>query len=899
MKTGTGQCSVCQAQTATLSPSAQSSDTSDLGTSPHSAEPCSSFDELHFNLTNAKQFALILLRKRRYARMRIAGYILLPIVIGVLLVTYSTRKLKHLKMAMDDLEEKARYEISENNLQVHRLAVGPLTRYPTYLVWSTKDHLLKQFHEYHQTLESLKERSLPVSCAREVNDSIDGVASTLVSIETYNDRFIAKRKRDYHYLFRKAAVPIDDAQQSSIIIDDHHNFVIAGAGSGKTEVLTNRIAYLVLRKPDTIRPNRVLALAFQHNAAQEIDERLRDRFDIHDVNVKTFHALGLEILRTAGLPTQLKFDSDNSYTQFIRELYEKSTKRPEFLSLIVEYMKNYEPTSTKQRTDFETKEEYFEYMRNQSYAALNGTKVKSEAEKAIMNFFLTHRLNGKEIKIQYETAATWMRYRNEKNQLITPRPDFHLPEFDIYIEHWAIDAEGQAPEWFKNPEHYKNSMNKKKEAYNLHAKRLVETTSAEYYRASFESVLEAKVIQELKDIFQTNTFVFSPIPYEELIERVYYELRSSVRELPYQISQFIMIAKTYALGSDKIRARLTKEKWSRQQIAFGRIAVGIFEDYESALRDSNEIDFADMINLAVKQLEDDHGLYRDVFDHVLVDEYQDLSTQRYRLLKALLDKNHNCKLFAVGDDWQSIMGFAGSNLDFSLRFADYFDHPAITHLNTNYRSVKSIVDLGAAVISHNKSHIPKDAVAKSTVTPSVMLHMSSADKYHWTEYYAQVADHCMSKVREYLDKGYQPSDIMILVRIARNPRLINTLFETARGKGIKVATSRNNPRAVPIISVHKSKGLQARAVFLLNVIDHMYGFPCTVEDLDLFAPASEGIPRPREEEERRLFYVAITRTKENLTVYSQNCRVSKFIIEVRDHLTLDTLGEPPGDKATV
>ena len=79
MKTGTGQCSVCQAQTATLSPSAQSSDTSDLGTSPHSAEPCSSFDELHFNLTNAKQFALILLRKRRYARMRIAGYILLPI----------------------------------------------------------------------------------------------------------------------------------------------------------------------------------------------------------------------------------------------------------------------------------------------------------------------------------------------------------------------------------------------------------------------------------------------------------------------------------------------------------------------------------------------------------------------------------------------------------------------------------------------------------------------------------------------------------------------------------------------------------------------------------------------------------------------------------------------------
>ena len=320
-------------------------------------------------------------------------------------------------------------------------------------------------------------------------------------------------------------------------------------------------------------------------------------------------------------------------------------------------------------------------------------------------------------------------------------------------------------------------------------------------------------------------------------------------------------------------------------MAFAKIASEIFREYELSLKSTNEIDFADMINLAVDALGSNDYLCRDIFDHILVDEYQDLSTQRFKLLKAILDKNANCKLFAVGDDWQSIMGFAGSNLDFTLRFAEYFDHPAITHLTINYRSAKSIVDLGAAVIGHNKSRLPKEALAKSTSEPPIALYKSTADKYDWDGYYTETVNHCTSKLREYIDKGYEPSDMMILVRIARNPRLINMLFQSAATKGIKLTTSRRNPRGLPVISVHRSKGLQARVIFLLNVIDHMYGFPCTIEDLDLFAPAMEGVRRSREEEERRLFYVAVTRAKEDLFVYSQDCRLSKFIQEVKGHFT--------------
>jgi DNA helicase-4 len=129
-----------------------------------------------------------------------------------------------------------------------------------------------------------------------------------------------------------------------------------------------------------------------------------------------------------------------------------------------------------------------------------------------------------------------------------------------------------------------------------------------------------------------------------------------------------------------------------------------------------------------------------------------------------------------------------------------------------------------------------------------------------------MVDHCINRVGEHLSNGYDPQDLMILVRIAKNPRLMNLLLEGAKARGIKLATSRRNPKAVPVMSIHKSKGLQAKAVFLLNVIDHTYGLPCTLEDLDVFAPAIEGIPRPREEEERRLFYVAITRAKASIII---------------------------------
>jgi DNA helicase IV len=157
---------------------------------------------------------------------------------------------------------------------------------------------------------------------------------------------------------------------------------------------------------------------------------------------------------------------------------------------------------------------------------------------------------------------------------------------------------------------------------------------------------------------------------------------------------------------------LNVERWSPKQNSFAKIANQIYEIYQREFKKGNYIDFPDMINVAVDFLKENREFYKNKYDHILIDEYQDISTQRYEMIKELMSKNSRCKLFCVGDDWQSIMGFAGSNLDFFINFDKYFPHPARTDLTKNYRSIKSIVEAGACIIKKNK----EEQIDKKTIS---------------------------------------------------------------------------------------------------------------------------------------------------------------------------------------
>jgi len=703
----------------------------------------------------------------------------------------------------------------------------------------------------------------------------------------YNKDFIEQRKRDYSYLWNKGLVTLDDEQQTAIVTDDKYNMVAAAAGSGKTETLITRIAYLIARKPDSVQAERILAIAYQRKAKEEIEQRLLDRYNIRNVNVRTFHKLGKDILEHTGkrFPTTDIVNENKKYETIQKIFSQKIRDEPEYYTLFLNFAKT---LNDKEKEDAKTKDETLAYVLEQTCYAIDRTKVNSRAEKEIMDFLLTSKLNGKPIEVKYEPDLSFF------------RPDFYLPEYDLYIEHWALNEKGEVPEWFKqSTEEYKKTMEMKKKWFAEHDKLLVETFTHEYREdnpSEFIELLKKRITEKLQAENNGN-FEFTLKTYDEIVELAWESCRTPVDD----IVNFVTCAKTYGLTPVKIAERLRKDKWTRKQLAFGNLALPVYHAYEEVLQEYDKIDFEDMINKAIDELNTNPSLLADVYDHILIDEYQDISAQRYKLVKKLLERNPKCKLFCVGDDWQSIMGFSGSNLNFFVNFEQYFANPAVTIISTNYRSVRTIVDAGAELIRNNTScQIQKPTVPnRKDLKPIKVVRLLHQEGYE-KNYYRQMAEDCLDRITAYIQNGYSPQDILVLSRFMRTrighgyrflPN-IGIFIEKAKENGINLAYEKLDARnKVRLLTAHKSKGLEAKVVFLLNVTKGTYGFPCEIEDPSIYEPARENYPpQDQKEEERRLFYVAMSRTMEDLYIYTWDRSMSEFLKEIKDHTIEEKLG---------
>ena len=815
---------------------------------------------------------------------RIFGYILIPIIIGFFILKKLNDRILVLTKNKDELTKRVINEIETSNNQIKNI-LNHLRYADAYLVYSDRMGLLSKLEDYKITLFGLKQKKEIFE--KYFNDAVEismnEVIASRITIEDFNKELVERRKKEYDFLFQKSSVGLNNEQKTAIITDDKHNLVVAGAGTGKTEVLITRIAYLMERKQEKIAPERILALAFNNKAVTEIKNRLK-KSGI-EIKIKTFHSLGREILEESSKKPTLKFNGDNfekEYRDFIAKLYKKVEKEPAFQNKLLAYMLHFgDDEIIKQESDFKTKNEWYQYIKNLTYTTLDGKKVKSEGERTIYNFLFTHKINEKYINFHYEYPAEWMKYKNEKGEIKIPKPDFFLPEYNIYIEHWAINERGNVPEWFDQD--YRKGMNAKIDAFKQQKKySLIETTYGEFKSNNFIRHFENKVIKEIRRKYPDKNFVFTEMGYSEIVERVWKNCKESMERNPKDIANFITKAKTNGLTPEKILERLEKETWSPKQKAFAELALVIYVEYEKELRRTNEIDFSDMINQAIVELEKNESLYKNSFDHILIDEYQDISRQRYLLIKALMAKNRNCKLFCVGDDWQSIMGFAGSNLDFFIKFQDYFDHPARTYLSINYRSIKSIVDAGAELIKNNgDGQLNKQTIAN--INQENKIRVFSYSHKNTSIYHEQTAKHCVNLVKEYLMKGYNPQDIIILYR-SRKIRLFNLINECAGFNKVNIKEDSRSPLYSPLMTIHKSKGLQAKVVFILCVDSGLYGFPSEIEDPFIFEPAMYGKLNNKEEEERRLFYVAITRSKEDVIIYTQKENESMFLNEIQKYI---------------
>lgn len=678
-------------------------------------------------------------------------------------------------------------------------------------------------------------------------------------LKQYNQEFINQRLTSHKSFFDgaedKLAYGLDNNQRLAVIRDDQYNLVVAAAGSGKTSVIASRIAYLTRRR-DRVNPESILALAFNTDAAQEMATRLEQQYKL-TVEARTFHSFGNSIIKEyTGKKTHPKKIEDT----FPKVFTEAIQTNNEFQRLFIDYLKDFLEEAP-QPEDIKHQQELFKHRQNQSYKSLAGEEVRSYAEKQIADFLISH-----DIEYEYEARANWAD--------VPFYPDFYLPEFNIYIEHWGLDRDMQVAEWFTGgSEKYVQDRAKKIDQFQKHKRILVETWHYEWK----EKTLLKSLRNRLKKIAPKMSL--QEIDYSALVKKVYQKNQFTANELQKLLITFIQHAKSNQLDSSLLRKRISRSNLPAKTLHFGRMATVLLDSYQEYMSANGWIDFEDMINEATQIINSNPEFFRNRYRHILIDEFQDISQQRLDLIQSLVNHQTDTKLFCVGDDWQSINKFAGSEVEYFVNFESYFPQATITYLETNYRSGPTVIEASSKLIKHNSRQRSKEVQAYRNQRELFKLFRTSA-KLNPSQSTQKQLETCAKEIKQLIEAGEDPSQIMVLSRFNSNLDKLKPLLNK------RMISDKKGKPGIRLLTIHRSKGMEAKHVFILNLVRGLYGFPSEIQDdsvLEIIKPATT--EKDRYEEERRLFYVALTRSKLHVYIFTQHRKESIFLQEISDFLS--------------
>ncbi len=421
---------------------------------------------------------------------------------------------------------------------------------------------------------------------------------------------------------------------------------------------------------------------------------------------------------------------------------------------------------------------------------------------------------------------------------------------------------------------------------------LVETYEYEHMAGELEDKLKERLKSEGVELRKKS--------YEEYIEDLF-EYEKKEKKIKKLFREFIEHAKQNRMTPSDIQRALDTD--NPRQYYFGMSGRILLEEYERILERNDLIDFVDMVIRATDFVreKDFSGRYK----HVLVDEFQDVSVDQVELISSLLDDES--KLFCVGDDWQSIYSFRGSDLTFFLDFEEYFGDCTKTYLTTNFRCPKTVLEAGNDLIENNKHQLDKRVEATKTEEMAPKIHKISASDYEYTNVTVEKA---LKLIESFHAEGHQYDEIMVLSRynilnfmegIKRELRKKNIPYDAGSSKYYGSGGEAKN--FLNIFSLHQAKGKEAEVVIILHVSSCIDGFEFPSErDKKIELEPVRHTDINQIEEERRLFYVGMTRSKKELHIMTRDNHESPFIDEVKHHFeickSLDSLG-PVGERVTV
>ena len=748
----------------------------------------------------------------------------------------------------------------------------PLLAYDAYLPHRDALEIQKPIKALHKKIVNLPEKFsehwLPLGKELETQ---------LLFLKNYNSEYIDIEKERHSDFFDGSAYhnhnKFNEEQTTAILTNDYNNLIVAGPGAGKTRVLTSRVAFFAKRKD--VPQERILVLAYNNSIAKEVSERLLERFGLDNVDVCTFHSLGNRILRNAGHITSrnaVESHGDWILTEICSKLLNTNN---EFRTHFQHYLNLWAARNAVTRDDRHIDEQLKE-KELESYTAIDGTAVKTLAERDIANFFINYG-----IRYEYEKEVDWCD-EDETELNRTYCPDFYLPDFDVYIEHWSVSEDGTTPSFYtvEASETYKMNMSWKLEQFEKHEKILWETNHTLYKRGKLQEELMTR-LSGLVELEQ--------VSYDELLDKAGLDT-NEVDVVSNTIIAAVKTSKVYGFSpsslAEKMRDQDSKNRQASRDAEFILdLVVPVFRLYEESLRENNKIDFEDMINKALGVLENlkdgaHENIPIDPFDLILVDEFQDISFQRLKFLDNLQRINPGSRLFCVGDDWQAIYGFAGSSAQYMIDFDKYFPSPARVDLVQNYRNPTEILDFASDVIKKCKAKLVKKLIPRkipeleNPISNLVFHRIPTNDEFVFRRKQNEVV---IEYIRKLLRNGVEPSEIMILSRFKFGFADLKEKCQKASDIQVGLRKEGGSVKAgIQFMSIHKSKGLEADYVLLLNVFEGRFGFPPEFTnkiDLQIINP---DLPE-RLDEERRLLFVATTRAKKQCTVFTMNRKESSFL----------------------
>lgn len=638
-------------------------------------------------------------------------------------------------------------------------------------------------------------------------------------------------KVEGHYLNRE--------QIESIVKEDDNVLVISGPGTGKTTTIIGKIKYLI--KTEQAKSDDILVLSLTNSSCKDLETRIKEDTK-KDIRVITFNHLAKEIVKECtGKIIRLYSGNMNNY---IKELIVEHIKDKTYLNNLI-YFILFNLNINEDEMLLKDIESYKSYYKAHPPITLKNEMVSSYGELVIANYLY---ING----IEYDYDPKYLDY-------LSYRPSFRIRNTNIYIEYFGIDKNDNLVDYFDKDyipdnDKHNNGLDFIKDIHKRNKTKLIDLYLYESVDGSIINKLKTKL--EHFGIKLNNKVDF------DIWTQINYRYPNIMDYLSSTFETVINLIKSNNYEKEDI------EELFRNYRLDESLIMPIYKDYNKYLSKKREYDYNDISNLATKYIMNGH--YRNKYKFIIIDEYQDINKSKYNMLYSLKLSN-NFKLFSLGDDWQSIYKSTSSDINLITNYNKYFKNVNVSKLVYSFRLSEELANISEEFIMKNPCQIKKD-------TSGLYL---GHNPVHFISYNTDIEykEHLKDKLNELPSK----SSVFLLGRYITDLDILKTdkdfviKFDN-KSKETKISYK---DLSIKFLTIHRSKGLESDYVFILNNRNNYSPFPNKVKDIPVIEILTDSKENYLYAEERRLFYVALTRARKEVFLMVEEENESYFIDEIK------------------